>query len=236
MFRSILPAFLAMMTTASLIWPAVAARYPVQGDVWKIQLGQPTTAIPEGFADFACGTNGGPPSQPLSGWSDFMTCTPEANGWREVYFRYDDELEYWAKANNYDEIIAGAGTKVYGIPAVMSVLIDNKGIIKGLRLVNDPRDDSVRLEDQEALYSFLRNRFMSTGGKWNCTSQPLANGESPVNGTFVKDDCSMSVNGTQYSLSARYLRRAGERQIDPHTGQFTQNQFESNVRFEMHVD
>ena len=49
-----------------------------------------------------------------------MKCPPEANGWREVYFRYDDELEYWAKANNLDLQIAASGTKVYGLPVVMS--------------------------------------------------------------------------------------------------------------------
>ena len=38
---------------------------------------------------------------PLAGWGDFRRCRAEPSGLCEVYFRYDDELEYWAKANNF---------------------------------------------------------------------------------------------------------------------------------------
>ena len=38
-----------------------------------------------------------------------------------------------------------------------------------------------------------------------------------------------------YAMSARFLRGAGERQVDIHTGKFTEGQFDSSVRFEMHV-
>ena len=72
----------------------------VRHEVWDIPLGAGIADLPDDYVDYACGTNGGPPSTPLAGWKDYRRCRPDANGLREVYFRYDDEIEYWAKANN----------------------------------------------------------------------------------------------------------------------------------------
>lgn len=223
-----------LLAMLGLAGTAMAAKEPAASDVWEIKLGQPLAAIPDSFADFACGSNGGPPSQPLDGFTTFMTCPPEANGWREVYFRYDDELEYWAKANNIPLLVAAAGTKVYDLPVIMSVLIDTAGIVRGLRLVSDPRDTSVRREDARFLQPFLMARFRPANGDWSCVDLPAAKGETPVNGEFVKQDCSLVAEGIEYTLSARFLRGAGERQVDPYTGKFTEGQFQSHVRFEMH--
>ena len=44
-----------------------------------------------------------------------------ASGLREVDFRYDDELEYWAKANMLlAQMEQYAGTKTYGFPITVS--------------------------------------------------------------------------------------------------------------------
>jgi hypothetical protein len=74
---------------------------PTRHEVWDIPLGAKIADIADDYIDYACGTNGGPPSTALTGFKDFRRCRPEASGLREVYFRYDDELEYWAKANNF---------------------------------------------------------------------------------------------------------------------------------------
>src|SRR5215471_14394870 len=69
-------------------------------DIWSLKLGAPASALPgKDFIDYACGSDGGPPQQPLAGWSDYGKCPPEPSGLREVYFRYDDELEYRARAH-----------------------------------------------------------------------------------------------------------------------------------------
>src|SRR5215467_13716150 len=67
-------------------------------NVWDIHLDDAASAIPDGFINYACGTNGGPPSIPLANFTEFKKCRPEGNGLHEVYFEYDDELEYWARA------------------------------------------------------------------------------------------------------------------------------------------
>src|SRR6267143_6224298 len=123
---------------------------PVRHEVWDIQLGAKVADLPDDFIDYACGTNGGPPSTALTGWKDYRRCRPEPSGLREVYFRYDDELEYWAKANNFStQMRKYSGTKVFDFPVVLGARFDEDGILKGIRIVSDPRDTS---RDREEAY------------------------------------------------------------------------------------
>ena len=190
-------------------------------------------ALPDDFADYACGTNGGPPSIPLMGWGDFRRCRPDAMGLREVYFRYDDELEYWAKANNIeDQMEQVSGTKAYGFPIIASVLIDGAGVVEGIRMVSDPRDTSQNRDEAYFLRNFLTARFGRD--QWQCQDLPPDNGETPVDGIFIKQNCRKEIDArTSATLSTRYLRKAGESRFDPHTGRETTGQYESTVRFEL---
>jgi hypothetical protein len=67
--------------------PALAQERPPRLEVWDLRLGTPADQLPDEFVDLACGTNGGPPSLPLNGWTDFRRCRSEPSGLREVYFR-----------------------------------------------------------------------------------------------------------------------------------------------------
>ena len=91
---------LARAAALAAMSPPVLAQVAQRGEVWSLKLGAPIADQPGDFVDYACGSAGGPPSIPLSGWADFKRCRPEESGLREVYFRYDDELEYVARANN----------------------------------------------------------------------------------------------------------------------------------------
>src|SRR5271169_6623341 len=75
---------------------AVAAEELHRSTIWDLVLGAPVSAQPPPpqFQAFACGSNGGSPRAPLTGWADFKRCPPEADGLHEVYFEYDDEIEY----------------------------------------------------------------------------------------------------------------------------------------------
>jgi hypothetical protein len=204
-----------------------------RAEVWDLKLGTPAAALPGGFSEFACGTNGGPPSQPLSGWSDFHRCRPEPNGLREVYFRYDDELEYWAKANELPtEIERYSGTKVYDFPVVLSGLFDEGGTLAGLRIVSDPRDTSRSRDEAYALRNFLRARFGRDG--WSCIDLPPTEGEAPVDGTFIKQDCRKTVDGPALAaMQTRYFRKKGQHRFDPRSNKETKGEFESMVHFEI---
>jgi hypothetical protein len=206
---------------------------PTRLEVWDLQLGTPIDKLPDEFIDYACGTNGGPPSAPLTGWRDVTRCRPEGNGLREVYFRYDDELEYWAKANNLlTQMAQYSGTKTYGFPVTTSALIDDGGVLRGLRLVSDPRGDLQNRDEAYLLRNFLTARFGRDG--WSCESLPPEEGETPVDGIFVKERCTKQIDAaTSASLATRHLRKAGQSRLDPRTGRETTGQFESTVRFEL---
>jgi len=62
---------------------------------------------------------------------------------REVYFRYDDELEFWAKANNFaTEIKKFSAPRSMTSRSLLSARFDERGILAGIRIVSDPRDTS----------------------------------------------------------------------------------------------
>jgi hypothetical protein len=213
--------------------PALAQERPPRLEVWDLRLGTPADQLPDEFVDLACGNNGGPPSLPLNGWTDFRRCRSEPSGLREVYFRYDDELEYWAKANSLaDQMEQFSGTKAYGFPVVVSGLIDPDGLLAGIRIVSDPRDTSQNRDEAYLLRNFLTARFGRDD--WQCQDLALENGETPVDGVFVKQRCVKQIDGkTSAALATRYLRKAGQSRLDPHTGRETAGQFESMASFEL---
>jgi len=131
---------------------AAAAQQLQRATVWDLKLGQPIAAQPstDEYRGFACGSNGGPPRRRLSGWSEFALCPAEPSGLREVYFEYDDEIEYIARARDLDrEVARWAGTTEIGFPVIASALFDAGGVLKGIRLVTDPRPEH-RIETNDA--------------------------------------------------------------------------------------
>ena len=228
---SLLAALFALACAASAA--SAPMNRPMRLEVWDLRLGTPLEKLPDEFIDYACGTNGGPPSVPLNGWNDFRRCRAEPSGLREVYFRYDDELEYWAKANNLaDQMEQYSGTKTYGFPVVVSALIDAEGLLAGIRIVSDPRDTSQNRDEAYLLRNFLTARLGRDN--WQCQDLALEGGETPVDGVFVKQRCRKQIDDkTTASLATRYLRKPGQSRLDPQSGRETAGQFESTARFEL---
>ena len=241
LFQRLAPSLLPSLAAAFLLCASSAfsapgnraGDRPTRLEVWDLRLGSQIEQLPDEFIDYACGTKGGPPSTPLNGWREVRRCRPEASGLREVYFRYDDELEYWAKANNLlPQMAQYSGTKTYGFPVTVSALIDDSGALRGIRLVSDPRGDTQNRDEAYLLRNFLTARFGRDG--WACESLSPEDGETPVDGIFVKERCRKDLETkTVASLTTRHLRKAGQSQFDPRTGRETAGQFESTVRFEL---
>jgi hypothetical protein len=230
-------AIASLIGTPGMLFAQGADERPVRHEVWDIQLGAKVADVPDDYVDYACGTNGGPPSTPLTGWKDYRRCRPDPNGLREVYFRYDDELEYWAKANNLAaQMEQYVGTKTYGFPINVSVLIGDDGqgagVVRGIRIVTDPRDPTGDREEAYLLRNFLNARLGREG--WQCEDLAAESGETPVTGIFIKQRCEKAMDaGVHGLLITRHLRKPGQSQYDPQSGKETTNQFESNVRFEL---
>ena len=224
---------LALVALVPLAQPA-AQEDAKRLNIWDIGIGEAASKIPDEFINYACGTNGGPPSVPLAGFSGFRKCRPEADGLREVYFEYDDELEYRARALGLkDEIRMYAGTTAYEFPIVASALIDDAGIVKGVRLVTDPRQQVSRDRFEFwMLADFIRQRFGDAG--WECKDLPPDEGEGPVGTRFIKNRCDKQANNLRLVLEQRLLQKKGQRFVDPETGRPRPEAFESSTRFEMY--
>ena len=206
---------------------------PARADVWTLKLGTPASALPrDAFIDYACGSNGGPPQQALTGWSDYQRCQSEPNGLREVYFRYDDELEYWARAHRARTLIAKyAGTKVLDFAVIVSGLFDASGTLAGLRIVTDPQASPQDRKQAYTLTNFFKARYGSDG--WDCTDTPPAPGETPVGSLYINRRCTKLVKSDMRAvLETRFLRKPGQAEFSG-SGKLTVGQFESSTRLEL---
>jgi hypothetical protein len=216
--------------------------------IWDLKLGQPISAQPSAgeFRGFACGSNGGAPRQPLTGWKDFARCRAEPGGFHEVYFEYDDELEYIARAKDIDrEITRWAGTTEVLYPIVASALFDDSGVLRGVRMVTDSRpehrDDVTEADlhkraDAYLLGGILASRFDMVPAR-DCTALPLGEGESAIGGLFVKQDCETTdrANERRIVLQVRFFRKPGQSGVNPQLPtQLTEGQFESSTRLEIY--
>ncbi len=204
--------------------------------IWDLKIGAHARQLPtEQFIDFACGTNGGPPSMRLGDWSEFAKCPVEAaSGLHEVYFRYDDEPEYAARAvGNETQLKVYEYTSIYAMPVIASALFDRDGFLIQVRAVTDPRVPVVVRENAVSLRGFLLARYGEDG--WACEDLERLDGETEYRGSFVKRRCRKYDAASELNLlvEARLYRRAGQVTIDPVTRLTTEGQFESSTRFEM---
>jgi hypothetical protein len=226
-----LVAFLALLVPGA--GPQAQER-PKRFSIWDIHLGDAASAIPDEFVNYACGTNGGPPSVPLLNFAAFKKCKPDADGLHEVYFEYDDELEYQARALDIKpEIKMYAGTTVFEFPIVASVLFDESGRVRGERMVTDPRQQVSRdrLEFWE-LGNFVRQRFGDE--HWACRNLPPDAGETAAASKFIKNHCEKTVSGVHLILEQHLFQKKGMQFIDPNTGAAQPQAIESSTRFEMY--
>ena len=226
----------APLAAAALVLGAGLARAEDQrarADIWSLKLGTPVSVLPhDAFDDYACGSNGGPPQQPLAGWSDYGKCPAEPSGLREVYFRYDDELEYRARAHRAQTMIAQyAGTKVFDFPVIVSALFDADGVLAGLRIVSDPRVSPQERKQAYTLSNFLKARYGND--RWECRDTPAAVGEAPVGTLYINQRCTkLTKDSLRALLETRFLRRPGQAEFSG-SGKLTVGQFESSTRLEL---
>jgi hypothetical protein len=239
---------IAAITLAVLLSAAAVAEPELRrASLWDLKIGEPIAAqpAPVEFRGFACGANGGPPRQPLAGWRDFARCPAEPNGLHEVSFEYDDEYEYIARARDLErEISRWSGTTEAGFPILPSALFDRSGILRGLRIVTDPRPD-YRSDITEAetrkraeayvLGSILSARFDIEPGRY-CRALPPAEGEGPVGDVLIKQVCEKTdqTRNRRFVLRVNYFRKPGQSGTNPQLPtQLTRGQFESSARLEI---
>jgi len=64
----------------------------------------------------------------------------QTTGLHEVWFRYDDEREYIARARRSELLVRQySANTLAGQPIITSLLINDAGLVEGYRIVTDPR-------------------------------------------------------------------------------------------------
>ena len=187
---------LVLLTAA----PTVAAKDKTRGDIREFSVGMAVKALPgEGYVAFACGRDGLPPSQAIGGWGDFAICPPDSKGLHEVAFQFDDSDIVFDKFE---------GTAVAGHPVLISLLFDDGGVVRGIRVVTDPEAPRYFRKGAHLLSAKVMARYGWRG--WKCTHEPRAQGETPVGGMFKKDLCEKSVPGRRVVTRSDLYRAAGQ--------------------------
>ncbi len=212
----------------------IAAAQNAAPGIRDLLIGQPVSAQPTNFQQFACGTNGGPPSLPITGFADYAQCPADANGLHEVDFEYDDELYYRALAAR-DPLRADylKGTKIGDFPIIASALFDDAGILRGVRAVTDDRVDTHTRSRAFGFAEVVQALFGAID--WTCVDIPPAEGETPVGNQLVKQDCSkVTDDGRLIATQSRLLRRPGQTLVDPANGLLRPDLFISTARMEIY--
>jgi len=240
----------AMLMSAMLCFAVAAAAEEMhRSTIWDLVLGAPVAAqpAPQQYQAFACGSNGGSPRAPLAGWADFKRCPAGPDGLHEVYFEYDDELEYIARAHDNDrEISRWAGTHEVMFPVIASALFNDAGTLEGIRMVTDPRPDHRNditeadrktREESYLLGGVMASRF-GIEPERDCKSLPPAEGEGTVGSLFIKQVCERQDPAAHRRIVVRVnlYRKPGQSAVNPQMPtQLTQGQFESSARLEIYA-
>lgn len=183
---------LLLLMVAPLIASA-SAQDTSGNDLRDIRIGMAATDLPgAGYANFACATGA---QQKLTGWSGWRDCPADAAGHHAVRFGYSAETDR-------------EGTIVAGHPVVLTLLVDNGGLIDGLRIETDPK---ARLYLRKKAFLFamqIKSRYGSEG--WTCTQGQPEAGEQPVGGVYIKERCVKTAWKRSFVIERSLFRRSDQ--------------------------
>jgi hypothetical protein len=116
-------AALAVMLLASGMQVAFAQAEP-KYDVRDITVGMPVGKIPDdGYINLTCANDSG---RRLPAWSAWRECPMDEDAMHAVRFDFDPQT-------------SREGTLVAGHPVILTALIDDAGIVAGLKIETDPK-------------------------------------------------------------------------------------------------
>jgi hypothetical protein len=164
----------------------------------------------EGYVDIACGNDGAPPGPMIAGWEAFAACPADAAGLHEVAFRYDETRNPWVEVND-----DWGGTRVAGHPVIPSLLIDDRGVVQGLRIVTDPAARLYHKKKAFLLYIRVMGRYGQDG--WACVEREAGEGRMPVGGMYIDRSCEKLFHDRRLILETD-LYRTAEQQGQDFTG------------------
>lgn len=184
-----------MALTAGMATGAGTA-FAETGDIREFTVGMKASELPDtGYVDFTCVTETGEPGQTIAGWEEYSQCPETEKGLHEVRFEYDDSDV------RYDDL---EGTAVAGHPVVISLLLDDGGVVEGIRVLTDPEAPLYHRRQAFLLRLAVLAKFGRSG--WDCRSLPLSEGEGPVGTMHIKENCERMDDGRRLYLETHLYR------------------------------
>jgi hypothetical protein len=191
--RSIFAVAILVLSNLQLGATTAGAQQPAGNDLRDIRIGMAVTELPAaGYVNFACANDR---ARAIAAWSDWSTCPVDKEGLRAVRFDYDP-------ATSHD------GTMVAGHPAILTLLVDDKGLVAGLRIDTDPK---ARLYIQKKAFLLgiqVKSRYGADG--WTCRQAQPENGEQPVGGVYINESCLKALQGRSITVERKLFHQADQ--------------------------
>jgi hypothetical protein len=192
------------LLAALLARPAGAADDPAEGDIRTLKVGVPVNELSTaGYLGFACVDEQWTRGEALESWAEFEHCPADAAGLHEVAFEYDDSYQEWAPVNDDWE-----GTKIAGHPVLLSLLIDDAGMVQGIRAVTDPESRMYMKKKAFLLGIRVMGRYGRDG--WSCSDRPGVAGRSAVGGMYIDRHCEKDLGDRRILLDTALYRDVGQ--------------------------
>jgi len=140
-----------------------------------------------GYANFACVGE-----RTIAGWLEWRNCVADAGGLHGIRF-------------DYDLATSREGTIVGGHPAILTMLVDDSGIVAGLRIETDPHARLYKRKKAFLLGLQVKSRYGDEG--WTCREGEPSGSEQPLGGVFVKESCTKALQGRSIEVERNLFRR-----------------------------
>jgi hypothetical protein len=186
---------LAVAFWVSLVAASQASAAPNAGgnDLRDIQLGKPIADLPDaGYANRVCTDKA---QVTLATWSSWRDCPADASGLRAIKFGYDPTTDR-------------EGTIVAGHPVILTLLINESGVVSGLRIETDPK---ARLYVRKKAFLFgtqIKSRYGTDG--WTCTQAQPSAGEEPIGGVYLRERCTKVTDDRSLVVERNLFRRSDQ--------------------------
>ena len=163
----------------------------------EISLGMHVKDIPGNrFKNYVCVGNG----HSLNSLIDFKQCSPENYDLHEVGLEYDTSENEWAKINE-----KLAGTTIGGHPVILSLLIDQQGLVQGIRAYTDPSARAYLKRQAYLLSRRVKSHYGSTN--WKCVDKkPEDDGNKPLGPVFIDQRCIKNFDDKRIIIESKFYR------------------------------
>jgi hypothetical protein len=186
----------SILTVAALLLANIgvgAAQEPAGNDLRDIRIGMAVTGLPAaGYVRFACANEQG---HAIKAWSDWQNCAADKDGLHAVRFDYDPST-------------SRDGTMVAGHPAILTLLVDAKGVVAGLRIDTDPKARLYIRKKAFLLGLQVKSRYGTDG--WTCQDARPDNGEQPLGGVYLNETCLKTIQGRSITVERKLFRNSDQ--------------------------